>query len=187
MVGRFAQHVRPSSRGLSPRRARTLVVMLSVLMMGIFAVVATIRQSHALPNIALAATKTSLGKNSIAAKDAVRQIDTVDTIVAPKVEAVAASAEIITCPACRLNSLPKVKAFVHGDAKIFPRMKVTFEFGHDPTLYFYDANKKKTEEIDLAPMDAPQIMRTLYSHGIYPNTKSKSVTEVLGDNPTLQQ
>lgn len=59
------------------------------------------------------------------------------------------SAKIVTCPRCRLNSLPLVKTFVHEHAKHFaPQLKVHFVLGEDPVLYLYD-NGKEVSRIEL--------------------------------------
>lgn len=59
------------------------------------------------------------------------------------------SAKIVTCPRCRLNSLPRVKEFVYDHAKLFePNLKVDFILGEDPVLHLYD-DGKEVEEIDL--------------------------------------
>lgn len=53
------------------------------------------------------------------------------------------TAKIVTCPACRLNSLPLVKTFVHKHAKHFePQLKVDFIVGEDPVLYLYENGKE---------------------------------------------
>lgn len=60
------------------------------------------------------------------------------------------TAQIITCPACRLNALPKVKTFVHAVAPIFsPALNVKFEHGRDPHLFLYK-DGQQIEDIDLA-------------------------------------
>lgn len=49
------------------------------------------------------------------------------------------TAKIVTCPGCRLNSLPLVKKFVHELAPNFkPDLEVDFQVGQDPVLHFYE-------------------------------------------------
>lgn len=53
------------------------------------------------------------------------------------------TAKIVTCPRCRLNSLPSVKKFVYTHAKLFePKLQVDFIFGEDPTLHLYEDGKE---------------------------------------------
>lgn len=60
------------------------------------------------------------------------------------------TAKIVTCPRCRLNSLPLVKKFVYTHAKLFePKLKVDFILGEDPMLYLYE-DGKQVSKIDLA-------------------------------------
>lgn len=59
------------------------------------------------------------------------------------------TAKIVTCPRCRLNSLPLVKKFVYDHAKLFePQLKVDFILGEDPVLYLYE-NEKEVSKIVL--------------------------------------
>lgn len=59
------------------------------------------------------------------------------------------TAKIVTCPRCRLNSLPLVKKFVYDHAKLFePQLKVDFILGEDPVLYLYE-NEKEVSKIEL--------------------------------------
>lgn len=59
-------------------------------------------------------------------------------------------AEIVTCPACRLNSLPLVKKFVMDEAKLYePALKVNFIVGEDPKLHLYE-DGNEVQVIDLA-------------------------------------
>ena len=70
-------------------------------------------------------------------------------ITSSKTNAGLHTAKIITCPRCRLNSLPKVKDFVHEHAKHFaPALKIDFILGKDPVLYLYE-NEKEVEKIPL--------------------------------------
>lgn len=65
-------------------------------------------------------------------------------------EKLAKSGKIITCPRCRLNSLPKVKAFVYEQAKHFePQLQVEFILGRDPVLHLYEYGKE-VSSVDLA-------------------------------------
>lgn len=60
------------------------------------------------------------------------------------------TAKIVTCPRCRLNSLPLVKKFVYDHAELFePHLKVDFVLGEDPVLYLYD-HGKEVEKVPLA-------------------------------------
>lgn len=60
------------------------------------------------------------------------------------------TAKIVTCPRCRLNSLPLVKKFVYEHAKLFePALKVDFKIGEDPHLYLFE-DDKEVANIDLA-------------------------------------
>jgi hypothetical protein len=62
-------------------------------------------------------------------------------------------AVIVTCPQCRLNSLPSVKVFVMEHAKVFePNLKVDFVVGKDPYLFLYE-NDREMEAIDLSVRD----------------------------------
>jgi Sep15/SelM redox domain len=67
---------------------------------------------------------------------------------------------IVTCPQCRLNSLPKVKQFVMNEAKLFaPDLKIDFIMGKDPHLFLYE-DDKELEAIDLAVRTAAQRIYT---------------------------
>lgn len=53
------------------------------------------------------------------------------------------TAKIITCPACRLNSLPLVKKFVYDHAPNFkPNLDIDFKVGEDPVLHLYEDGKE---------------------------------------------
>lgn len=59
------------------------------------------------------------------------------------------NAKIVTCPACKLNSLPSVKKFVHEIAPNFaPKLEVEFIMGENPTLHIYE-NDKETKTVPL--------------------------------------
>lgn len=60
------------------------------------------------------------------------------------------AARIVTCPACRLNSLPLVKKFVYELAPHFkPQLAVEWKVGYDPVLYLSE-NGKEVETVPLA-------------------------------------
>lgn len=60
------------------------------------------------------------------------------------------TAKIVTCPACRLNSLPQVKKFVHVHARHFkPHLNVQFKMGEDPVLHIFENGR----EIASHPLD----------------------------------
>lgn len=74
-------------------------------------------------------------------------------------------AKIITCPACRLNSLPKVKNFVKEQSQWFtPSLEVEYISGRDPHLFLFEDNKE-TGDIDLAVRIASVVsyLRCIYS------------------------
>lgn len=65
-------------------------------------------------------------------------------------EKIPRAAKIITCPQCRLLSLPAVREFVYDYAKLFqPALRVQFSYGEDPRLLLFKFGRK-VEEIDLA-------------------------------------
>lgn len=60
------------------------------------------------------------------------------------------AARIVTCPACRLNSLPLVKKFVYELAPHFkPLLAVEWKVGYDPVLHLSE-NGKEVETVPLA-------------------------------------
>jgi hypothetical protein len=59
-------------------------------------------------------------------------------------------AKIITCPACRLNSLPLVKRFVKEQSQLFaPGLEIEYISGEDPRLHLYEGDSE-VEDIDLS-------------------------------------
>ncbi len=176
-MGRFAQALR-TQRTMSPRRKRALLVMAAVSLLGVVTVMLTLH-SPELPGGMGAAGSAIMMHARAQAQEKQGTVRNVDKSATTATADEQVSARIVTCPACRLNSLPKVKAFVHGDAKLFPALKIKFEFGHDPELYLYEAGKVE-EVIDLAPLDGAAIMQRLYKHGIRPSKLTPSVTDALG-------
>lgn len=78
------------------------------------------------------------------------------------------NAKIITCPACKLNSLPSVKKFVHEIAPNFaPKLEVEFIMGEEPTLHIYD-NGKESKTIALEVSTISDRRNTLQIHSIVP-------------------
>lgn len=74
------------------------------------------------------------------------------------------TAKIVTCPRCRLNSLPLVKKFVYDHAKHFePALKVDFILGRDPVLFLYE-NGKEVAKIDLAVSHSASHHLRAFSH-----------------------
>lgn len=133
---------------MSPRRARALAGMAALLFATALVVTLTVRAPQ-LPH-GLGVASGSLARLASQRTETIKKPHSGGEVgTAKSTTATTIRAEIKTCPACRLNALPKVKAFVHGDAKLFPGLKVTFEFGHDPILYLYDESGGKKEEFDL--------------------------------------
>lgn len=158
-----------SQRSVSSRRARTMMTVATTLVLGSIVMLLIARSAPNLPpELGVAASARSKTTTRTASTDG-------------------ATAEIVTCPACRLNALPKVKSFVHGAAKLFaPQLTVKFEFGRDPHLHLYN-NGKQVEDIDLAPLDGATIMKRLYAHGVRPTKRTEEISAALGKNALLQR
>ena len=163
---------------MATRRARSILVMGVIFIFGGGTIFLTLRTPKLPGNIAGAGSAKFTRS---------RTKETITTTTTTTETNGVVRAEIITCPACRLNSLPKVKTFVHGDAKLFPKLKITFEFGHDPYLYMYDANGKTVSATDLAPLDGGGIMKQLYKNGIKPSKSTESVIAALGSDAKLEK
>lgn len=75
------------------------------------------------------------------------------------------NAKIITCPACKLNSLPSVKKFVHEIAPNFaPKLEVEFIMGEDPTLHIYNNGKEsRTVPLEVSTISDQQDHIQIYS------------------------
>lgn len=82
-------------------------------------------------------------------------------------------AKIITCPACKLNSLPSVKKFVHEIAPNFaPKLEVEFIMGEDPTLHIFDGEKETGEvklEVSFDTMCSFTCLHSDCAHFLYRN------------------
>ncbi|PXF40244.1 hypothetical protein BWQ96_10048 [Gracilariopsis chorda] len=109
--------------------------------------------------------------------------DSVPSVKSETVEAgsdgVKRTAKIVTCPRCRLNSLPMVKKFVYDHAKHFePALKVDFILGRDPVLFLYE-DDKEVSKIDLADYDWKKIIKKLDTFGIKPTTETSEIREAL--------
>eukprot|EP00171_Calliarthron_tuberculosum_P011202 IDg11202t1 len=157
-----------------------MLIMGAVLFMGALALVMTARAAPNLPT-ALGAAGSSVSAHLSANSEHKVQKDMSGNVLSKII-----TAQIVTCPQCRLNALPKVKTFVHRDAPAFaPALKVKYVYGRDPHLFIY-VNGRQTEDIDLAPLDSESIMKKLVSHGVHPSRLTSTVTAALGPNPTLQ-
>lgn len=165
MAGRFAHALRTGQRGVSPRRARAMgVLALATLAAALFAL-ATQRRMLPAAHVdhTLAADEN---KHVHIVERAANPPPAAQALAHAPVAAQAAgeaTARIITCPACRLNALPSVKAFVYDHAKTFaPALKVDFQFGEDPRMLLF-VGAKQVEVIDLAvrlllhPLFAPSL------------------------------
>jgi hypothetical protein len=75
--------------------------------------------------------------------------------------------EIISCPACRLNSLPELKRFLKepGNADSYDKLSVTWIRGRNPDLHIYDDAGALVEKIDLAPYSAAALHELLIEKG----------------------
>lgn len=89
------------------------------------------------------------------------------------------AARIVTCPACRLNSLPLVKKFVYELAPHFkPQLAVEWKVGYDPVLYLSE-NGKEVETVPLAKFSWEDIIHKLVSFGIKPQTHNALIADVI--------
>ena len=60
--------------------------------------------------------------------------------------------EIVSCPACKLNSLPQVRTFIktNGHADSYENVKITFIRGHNPDFIIRDEKGNVVEKIDMS-------------------------------------
>src|SRR3989338_8183914 len=76
-------------------------------------------------------------------------------------------ARVITCAACRLNSLPRVRSFLENEAKSYPALTVEYINGKDPELQLLDKHRRIVSTHDLAPMSPLQIVQLLNNNDIH--------------------
>lgn len=97
----------------------------------------------------------------------------------------AVKAKIVTCPACRLNSLPEVKTFVRGWAKYYsPALVVDFVVGEDPVLHLYE-DGKEVDVVVLEKMTTKEISQRVEAFGIKPNVRD--LAKVLEDEKAAKE
>eukprot|EP01122_Echinamoeba_exundans_P012589 TRINITY_DN5301_c0_g1_i1.p1 TRINITY_DN5301_c0_g1~~TRINITY_DN5301_c0_g1_i1.p1 ORF type:complete len:149 (-),score=33.95 TRINITY_DN5301_c0_g1_i1:29-475(-) len=51
-------------------------------------------------------------------------------------------AEIRSCAGCSLNRMPEVKSFLYVDAPKYENVKVEYEHGVEPVVYWYDRKQR---------------------------------------------
>jgi len=69
-----------------------------------------------------------------------------------------------------LNSLPRVKKFIKGEAHEYPAIEVQWIPGQVPELDLLNIRKQVVDKIMLAPMSTEAIRELLASHGITKKT-----------------
>jgi hypothetical protein len=81
--------------------------------------------------------------------------------------------EIISCPACRLNSLPELKRFLKepGNVDSYDKLTVTWIRGRNPDLHIYDDEGALIEKIDLAPYSSTALHQLLLDKGFTKKVK----------------
>jgi len=82
----------------------------------------------------------------------------------------AAHCVIETCSGCRLNRLPKLKAFITTGVRRFPAVTVKYVPGKSPILVCYDASEHKTLTQDIAHLDEDGMVTLLAAQGIDTST-----------------
>jgi len=67
--------------------------------------------------------------------------------------------------------MPKVKNFLHNQAKEYPNLAIEWKHGADPVIEFLDSNNKVVESARLAPFNEQEIHQLLKSKGLFRNEK----------------
>lgn len=116
-----------------------LVLIFLVFVTGIF-FFAPKREAIALPFDDKVAMQTKEGVLNESKAQPVSAANVVSSLKETKIEK---TAKIVTCPRCRLNSLPLVKKFVYEHAPLYKHgLKVDFILGEDPVLYLFEDGKE---------------------------------------------
>ncbi len=76
-------------------------------------------------------------------------------------------ARIVTCAACRLNSLPRVRSFIENEAQSYPALYIEYVNGKDPELQFLDKHRRVVSTHDLSPLSPLQIVQLLNNNDIH--------------------
>lgn len=131
-----------------PKRVRVIALVF----LGLMAVLTMLSESGTMAAIGVSASplkRADIASADQATDDVAINQDAVSAKNEVAGEDNGKTAKIITCPRCRLNSLPLVKKFVYDHAKLFePGLKVDFIIGEDPVLYLYE-NEKEVSKIPL--------------------------------------
>jgi hypothetical protein len=78
-----------------------------------------------------------------------------------------AGVRIITCDGCRLNSLPRVRAFLENDARAYPAVEIEYISGQDPELQFLDIHRRVVAAHDISPLNERGIAELLEENGVF--------------------
>lgn len=87
------------------------------------------------------------------------------------------AASIRSCASCRLNNMPKLRDFLHNDAKEYKSaLTIDFITGRDPVLFLLNKAGKTVQEISLNDShDAEAMAALLGQHGITKETERPPV------------